>query len=76
MEPTEKPKEERKPIQLTHGCISLDDRLTSRDSAQPEYFDSREDAQRSLDAHSRFYRSIGYKVWFSNIQEWNGTEYK
>ncbi len=58
-------------FQLTHGIISLDDRITSRDTADPEYFGTKPEAEKSLKDHAEFYFSLRYKIWFSNIREWN-----
>lgn len=49
-------------FQLIHGCISLDKRLTSKDVAFPEYFETKPQAEKALREHAEFYRSIGYKV--------------
>lgn len=53
---------------LNHGCIRQDNSLTSRDSTS-ETFDTEAEAQAALAKHSAFYRSIGYKIWFSEIKE-------
>lgn len=58
-------------FQLSHGCISLDEKITSRDMGSPEYFGTKFEAEKSLKDHATFYHSTGYKVWFSKIQEWN-----
>ena len=58
-------------IELTHGCISQDERLTSRDMDNPAYFETEQQARARLQEHSDFYRSIGYKIWFSHIRKWD-----
>ena len=40
--------------------------ITSRDSTSQE-FDTKEQALASLQKQKRFYRSIGYKIWFANL---------
>jgi len=58
-------------FRLTHGCIREDNSITSRDVASPEYFATQSKTEDSLSKQSRFYNSIGYKIWWSNIKRWN-----
>lgn len=58
-------------FQLIHGCISLDESFNSRDVPNPEYFETIPEAEKHLQERAHFYKSMGYKVWFSNIREWN-----
>ncbi|GEM_PF-6562068 len=61
-------------FKLIHGCISLDERITSRDISHPEFFKTSSEAVESLREHGNFYATIGYKVWFSRIEKWNEEE--
>lgn len=63
-------------FQLNHGCVRLDETITSRDNVYTEYFDTEPEAKQSLQQHSQFYERIGYKVLFSNIREWDPEKKK
>jgi len=41
----------------------------SRDVGDPEDFKTKEEAEGRLKELSQFYRSIGYKIWWSNIKD-------
>lgn len=57
---------------LNHGCHR--GTLMSRDSSNPEYFDTYDEAYKSYQEHSNFYRSIGYQIWFADIVAPDGTK--
>lgn len=48
--------------------------ITSRDSGAPEPFNSEAEALDALEAHRRFYRSIGYVIWFAELTAPDGTK--
>jgi hypothetical protein len=48
--------------------------LISRDVADPEKYDTEEEALTAYRAHKDFYRSIGYHVWFAHIKSPEGVE--
>ena len=54
---------------LTHGCIRQDESPMSRDVGDPEDFETEEEAEDRLRKLSRYYQSIGYKIWWSNIKK-------
>lgn len=64
----------KKRFRLLHGCIRKDDSITSRDTYQYQYFDTKDQVEAELQKHSDFYYSIGYKIWFSRIAEWNADK--
>jgi hypothetical protein len=41
--------------------------LTSRDVDSPHYFNTREEAIEDWQKTRKFYRSIGYMVWFAQL---------
>lgn len=57
---------------LDHGCHR--GTLTSRDSGAPERFDTRDEAVAAYLAHRKFYRSIGYQIWFAELTAPNGVK--
>jgi hypothetical protein len=57
---------------LNHGCHR--GTITSRDVGQPEEFDTREDAVNALTAHRKWYKSIGYQIWFATLKSPEGKE--
>jgi hypothetical protein len=57
---------------LNHGCHR--DTIASRDTAQPEYYDTFDEAKQAYIEHRKFYRSIGYKIWFAEITNPDGTK--
>lgn len=57
---------------LTHGIHR--GTITSRDTGQPEHFDTEAEAFAQLDGHRKFYRSVGYVIWFANITAPDGTK--
>lgn len=59
----------------SHGCISLDEKVTSRDSATPEYFKNEEELKKAIASQLQNYHSMGYKFWYSIIEEWDGKKY-
>lgn len=60
---------------LVHGCISRDERITSRDISQPQYFDTLEEARQKLREHEEFYSTMGYKIWFARFLRRDGDKY-
>ena len=64
-----------KKIRLIHGCISQDERITSRDTGLPQYFDTLDEARENLREQEDFYRRSGYKVWFASFARREGNEY-
>jgi hypothetical protein len=56
---------------LNHGCWR--GTITSRDTAYPERFDTRDAAIAKLAEHNLFYRSIGYSLWFAELVAPDGT---
>lgn len=58
---------------LKHGCWRLND-IASREHAETERFDTRDQAIEALDNHEIRYRSLGYSVWFSKIEFVKGDE--
>ncbi len=67
--------EPSKQIRLIHGCIRQNNSITSRDAGNPQYFDTMEEAEASLRENEKFYRSIGYKIWFANFAKREGDKY-
>lgn len=57
---------------LNHGCHK--GTLMSRDSGQPEEYDSYDDAYSAYREHRRFYHSLGYQIWFADIVSPDGTK--
>ena len=57
---------------LNHGCHR--GTLMSRDVAQPEEFDTYEQAYKAYQDHRNFYRSIGHQIWFADITNPDGTK--
>lgn len=57
---------------LSHGVHK--GTLMSRDSSMPEEFDSEADALAAFYDHKKFYRSIGYVVWFATLKAPDGSE--
>ncbi len=41
--------------------------LTSRDIAQPEEFNTEEEALEAHQKHRKFYHSIGYQIWYAKL---------
>ena len=58
---------------LIHGCHR--GTLVSRDIASPEEFDDVVDAINQYKEHRKFYRSIGYQIWFASITKPDGEKY-
>lgn len=56
---------------LNIGCHC--NTITSRDSTSEPY-DSREEAYSAYRDHKKFYRSIGYVVWFAEIVAPDGSK--
>ncbi len=50
--------------------------LTSRDIALPEEFDSEQDATKAHQNHRKFYRGIGYQIWYAYLTSPDGVERK
>lgn len=57
---------------LHHGCHR--GTLTSRDSGGAEYFDTRQQAVEAYQKHRKFYRSIGYQIWFATVTSPDGVK--
>lgn len=57
---------------LNIGCIQ-GDRLTSRDS-ETRTFDTYEEAIENIVQSERFWKSIGYSVWFAVVTDKDGKE--
>lgn len=64
-----------KEFRLIHGCISKDQRITSRDISNPQYFDTLDEARLSLRKQEDFYNTIGYKIWFARFARREGSNY-
>lgn len=47
--------------------------ITSRDATSQE-FDSKEEALASLSKQKKFYRRIGYKIWFAELVDPEGEK--
>jgi hypothetical protein len=58
---------------LSHGCHR--GTLMSRDSGQPEQFNTYDEAYDQYLEHKNFYHSIGYQIWFAKIIDPDGTEH-
>ena len=48
--------------------------LMSRDSGRPEEFETYEKAYQAFLDHKKFYRTIGYMIWFASITAPDGTK--
>lgn len=57
---------------LHHGCHR--GTLTSRDTGSPQEFDTYQEAYNAYLEHRKFYRSIGYQIWFAQIVKPDGTK--
>lgn len=64
-----------KEFRLIYGCISKDNRITSRDISNPQYFDTLDKARLELEEHKKFYNTIGYKIWFAEFARREGNNY-
>ncbi len=58
-------KDARMKYTLKHGIHNGS--FTSRDHAMPETFDTREMAIQAYQDHKKFYKSIGYVIWYVEI---------
>ncbi len=65
--------EDGKQWTLSIGCHRKT--LTSRDSTKKKY-DSLEECRQAVQKLEKFYRSIGYFVWFANATGPNGEKVK
>ena len=57
---------------LSHGIHR--GTITSRDTGRPETFGSAEAARAKLEEHRKWYRSIGYAIWFAEITDPTGKK--
>lgn len=57
---------------FSHGCHR--GTLMSRDTGQPEEFNDRDAAFKAYQEHRKFYRSIGYQIWFATLTAPDGTK--
>jgi len=48
--------------------------LTSRDSGDPEMFDTAADALAAFRKHKDWYRRIGYQIWFAYLTSPSGDK--
>jgi len=48
--------------------------ITSRDVEQPESFESMGDCIKAVAKAKTFYRGIGYKIWFAEVKNPDGTK--
>lgn len=67
---------EQKPFRVDYGCISLDDRLDSRDVGESEFFDTPRQVNEFLDQRKLDFDRLGYKLWAVSINQWTGKEYR
>ncbi|MBW2972149.1 hypothetical protein KY359_03885 [Candidatus Woesearchaeota archaeon] len=67
--------EKQKRFRVNYGCISIDDRVETIDSAHPAFFDKPEDLNEFLRGVQCGYTRMGYKLFGVSILEWNGAEY-
>ncbi len=47
--------------------------FTSRDVEQPESFESMDDCIKAVTKAKTFYSGIGYKIWFAEVKNPDGT---
>ena len=57
---------------LSHGCHR--GTLTSRDTGQPQEFDTYDEAYNAYVGHRKFYQTIGYQIWFAEIKSPDGSK--
>jgi hypothetical protein len=48
--------------------------ITSRDTGAPEEYDSKEKALMAYRTHRKFYRKIGYRIWFCVLTSPDGKQ--
>ncbi len=48
--------------------------LTSRDTAQPEEFDTEKEALKAFYEHRALYHRIGYQIWYARLASPDGIE--
>lgn len=58
--------------ELNHGIHR--GTFSSRDAAETEFFDTKDEALQKFTEHKKFYRSIGYVIWFANLVSPDGIE--
>lgn len=57
---------------LSHGIHK--GTLASRDSGEPQSFDTHQEAIDALHEHRKFYRRIGYVIWYATLTDPEGHQ--
>ncbi len=49
--------------------------LISRDTGEPQEFDTREEAIKYLESREKDFKNIGYAIWFANLYHGDEKEH-